>query len=77
MQSAIQVQSAVLDMSCLTAARHLPHRVLGLHCAETLTPASQLKAHIKSALVQQFQENHILEQSACQVADRGLQQCPQ
>jgi hypothetical protein len=76
MQSAIQVQFAVLDMSCLTAVRHLPHCVLDLHCAETLTPTSQLKAHLKAALVQQFQENHILEQSACQVADRGLQ-CPQ
>jgi hypothetical protein len=70
MQSALHVQSTFLDMSCSTTAGHLPHSALELR------RASQLEAHLH-APVEQFPENHdIVEQSACQVADRGPLQCP-
>jgi hypothetical protein len=76
MQSALHVQPTFLDMSCSTTAGHLPHSALELRHAETTTSASQLEAHLQAAPVEQFPENHnIVEQSACQLADRGPRQC--
>jgi hypothetical protein len=64
-------------MSRLTTAGHLPDSALELRRAETTTSVSQLEAHLQAAPVKQFSENHdIVEQSACQVADRGPRQCP-
>jgi hypothetical protein len=72
MQSALHVQSTFQDMSLSNTAGHLPHSALELNRAETTTSASQLEAHHQAAPVGQFPENHdIIEQSACQVADRG------
>jgi ferredoxin len=77
MQSALHVQFTFLDMSCSTTVGHLPHSALELRRAETTTSASQLEAHLQAAPVEQFPEYHdIVEQSACQVADRGPRQRP-
>jgi hypothetical protein len=77
MQSALHVQSTFLDMLRSTTAGHLPPSALVLRRAETTTSASQLEAHLQAAPVEQFSENHdIVEQSACQIADRGLRRSP-
>jgi hypothetical protein len=77
MQSAINIQSSFLDVSHLTTAGHLPHSVLKLHHAETTTSASQVEAHQQAAKIHQFPGNHdMVEQSVCQVADKGPQKCP-
>jgi hypothetical protein len=77
MQSALHVQSTFLDMSGSTIAEHLPHSSLELRRAETTTSASQLEAHHQAVPVEQFPGNRdIVEQSACQLADRGPRQCP-
>jgi hypothetical protein len=63
-------------MSHSTTAGHLPHSALELRRTETTTSSSQPEAHLQAAPVEQSKENHdIVEQSACQVADRGPQQC--
>jgi hypothetical protein len=72
MQSALHVQSTFLDTSRSTTAGHLLHSALELRRTETTTSASQLEAHLQAAPVEQFPQNHdIIEQSVCQVADRG------
>jgi hypothetical protein len=77
MQSALGAQLTFLDMLCPTTARHILHSVLKLSHAETTTSTSQLEAHLQVALVEQFPENHdIVEQSTCQVAERGPWQRP-
>jgi hypothetical protein len=77
MQSTPHVQSTFLSMSRSTTAGHLPHSALEFRRAETTISASQLEAHLQAAPVEQFPENHdIVEQSACQVADRGPRQRP-
>jgi hypothetical protein len=64
LQSILSVQSTFHS----TTARHVAHGVLVPHHAETTNSASQVE----------FPENpNIIKQSACQVADRGLWQCPQ
>jgi hypothetical protein len=50
--------STFLDMSRSTTAGHLPHNVLELRRVETTTSASQLEAHLQTAPVEQFPENH-------------------
>jgi hypothetical protein len=63
-------------MSRSTTAGNLPYSALEFRLAET-TSASQLEAHLQAAPVEESPENHdIVEQSACQVADRGPRQCP-
>jgi hypothetical protein len=64
-------------MSRSTTAGHLPHIALKLLRTETTTSASQLEAHLQAAPAEQFPENHdIVEQSACQVSDKGPRQWP-
>jgi hypothetical protein len=59
-------------MSSSTTAGHLPHSALEFRLVETTTSASELEAKLQAAPAEQFPENYdILEQSACQVADRG------
>jgi hypothetical protein len=58
MQSALDVQSIFLDMSCPITARRFPHSALGLRRAEITTSASQLKTHLQAAPAEYFQENH-------------------
>jgi hypothetical protein len=74
MQSALHVQSTFPDMSRSTTAGHLPHSALELRPTET-TSVTQLEAHLQADQVEQFKGNYdSVEQSACQVADRGPQQ---
>jgi hypothetical protein len=47
-QSALDFRSSLLDMSCSTTARHLPHSALELCHAGTATSASQLEAHLQT-----------------------------
>jgi hypothetical protein len=64
-----------MDMLRSTTVGHLP-TVLEF-CPAEGTSISQLEAHLQAAPVKQFPANHnIIEQSVCQVADRGSQQCP-
>jgi hypothetical protein len=76
MQSAFDIQSTFLNFPSSTTSRytHLPHNVLELRRAETtISACSHQGAHLQAAQVKHFPENHdIVEQSACQVADRGL-----
>jgi hypothetical protein len=53
MQSLLVIQSTFLDMLRSTIAGHLPHSMLELHRAETITQltASQLEEHLQAALV--------------------------
>jgi hypothetical protein len=52
-QSALNVQSNFPDISRSTTEGYLPHRALQLRHAET-TSASQLRAHLQAASVEQF-----------------------
>jgi hypothetical protein len=58
MQSVLDIQSTFLDMSRSTTVGHLPHSALELRRAETTTSASHLEAHLQTALVELFSENH-------------------
>jgi hypothetical protein len=58
MQSALHFQSTFLDMSRSATDGHLPHSALELRRTETAISASQLKAHLQAAPVEQFPENY-------------------
>jgi hypothetical protein len=63
-------------MSLSTTAGHVPRSALKLLRAQTTTSVSELEPHIQAAPEDHIQENtDIVEQSNCQVADRGPPQC--
>jgi hypothetical protein len=63
---------SILLMSLSATAEHVLHTALVLRSTETTVSAPQLEAHLQATPEEQFPENHdIVQQSVCQVADRG------
>jgi hypothetical protein len=58
MLSALDVQFAFLDKSCLTIATHFPHSAVELRHAPTTNSASELQASLQAVPREQFPENH-------------------
>jgi hypothetical protein len=71
-KSTFDVQPTILSMSRSTAGEHYLYSSLYLRRAVTTTSAAHVEAHLQVAPVQQFAYGHdVIEQSACQVANRG------
>jgi hypothetical protein len=75
MQWAREIQSTFLDMPRSTTSGLIPHSALELRLGEITTPATQLEVQRQAAPLEQFSENHVIDQSTCQAADRSPQQC--
>jgi hypothetical protein len=72
MQSALYLQSTVVDMICSVFARYLPHSTLNLLHAETTNSGSQVQA-VEDKFSGKFV---IVKQAACQVADGAHKNVP-
>jgi hypothetical protein len=76
MKSALNVQRTFLDMTSSTTGGHLPHGVIKLRRAETITSASPLEVELEADSIEQFPEITISSSSkpVRQAADRSPRQ---